>query len=304
VPNAIDAPVWTCRLRLPPTTECVDWRMSRVYSIRACQGRIRGTSSFTTGFLCSSDNFISVAGEAPAITVTVPRDPGRRAGFRSCGGFAMLTDLVCSACGSTFRAQTYPSRPRKYCSRECEHRAHAQRPPALSEDERFWSKVDKTGDCWAWTGAKTRGYGAFQRSKARGTVIASRMAYELMIGPVPDGMIVCHRCDNPACVRPDHLFLGTDADNARDKLAKGREGHGGAAGDANGSRLHPEALVRGEAHPSARLTWLEVNEIRQRFAAGSVRKADLAREYGVSQGTIGSVLSGKTWTWTRVESAT
>lgn len=88
--------------------------------------------------------------------------------------------------------------------------------------DRFWAKVDISGDCWLWSGAiyAESGYGrlSFQR-KALG---AHRVAWQLVNGPIPDGMLVCHRCDNPPCVRADHLFLGTQSDNIADMWAKGR----------------------------------------------------------------------------------
>src|SRR5262245_12418777 len=101
-------------------------------------------------------------------------------------------------------------------------------PAIASEDtmndkdtRRFWSKVDKTGICWLWRGARNRqAYGMFhlQGEMRR----AHRVAYELTYGAIPDGLFVCHTCDTPACVRPDHLWLGTARDNAQDCKAKGR----------------------------------------------------------------------------------
>src|SRR5262245_56294238 len=89
-----------------------------------------------------------------------------------------------------------------------------------SVKRRFWSKVQKTETCWLWTGAKTRGYGAINIDHH--AVLAHRVSYELHIGPIPDGLYVLHRCDVHACVRPDHLFLGTHLDNIQDMVLKKR----------------------------------------------------------------------------------
>ena len=118
--------------------------------------------------------------------------------------------------------------------------------------ERFWSKVEKTKDgCSLWTGAvSNNGYGAAY-VPGRGMDKAHRVAWELTSGPIPKGLLVCHRCDvkHPVgdtsyrrCIEPEHLFLGTARDNTQDMYAKGRA----AVGDRNGSRLHPERLPHGE----------------------------------------------------------
>lgn len=88
--------------------------------------------------------------------------------------------------------------------------------------DRFWSKVDRSGDCWTWTASRTRhGYGRIGLGHDR-VETAHRVSWMLANGPIPEGVFVCHRCDNPPCVRPDHLFLGTALDNIRDMIAKGR----------------------------------------------------------------------------------
>lgn len=91
----------------------------------------------------------------------------------------------------------------------------------MTTTERFWSKVDRTGDCWTWTGTrKEGGYGQFHYGGK--TTKAHRVAWILTSGAIPDGMCVLHHCDNPPCVRPEHLFLGTLSDNMQDCAAKGR----------------------------------------------------------------------------------
>lgn len=89
--------------------------------------------------------------------------------------------------------------------------------------ESFWSRVKKTEECWLWTGSKTSsGYGLHCTKHKGGKKIASRAIWESVNGPIPAGLLVCHRCDNPPCVRPDHLFIGTQSDNMRDASEKGR----------------------------------------------------------------------------------
>jgi hypothetical protein len=101
--------------------------------------------------------------------------------------------------------------------------------PVRPLEDRFWEKVDKSGDCWLWTGARDQhGYGSLSvahegRERRRSVPVkASRVSWQIHNGPIPAGMWVLHRCDNPPCVRPDHLFLGTQLDNMRDASAKGR----------------------------------------------------------------------------------
>lgn len=95
----------------------------------------------------------------------------------------------------------------------------------MSLTERFWAKVERSEGCWIWTGARNRrGYGKIRRD-ARTFVSAHRLSYEMANGSVPDGLFVCHHCDNPSCVRPDHLFTGTVGDNNRDTIRKGRRPH-------------------------------------------------------------------------------
>lgn len=134
---------------------------------------------------------------------------------------------------------------------------------------RFWSKVDVgfPAECWPWRAQiNENGYGVFQGGKAH------RTAFQILKGPIPDGEVVCHRCDNPVCCNPDHLFAGTQLDNVRDMIAKGR---------------NRNAL--GERHHRAKLTDKQVAEIRASDATG----AQLAKLYGVAQSTISGIRSRK-----------
>lgn len=95
-------------------------------------------------------------------------------------------------------------------------------PTPTDSVTRFWRHVEKTDGCWLWVGGRANGgYGRFGALPDR-IVYAHRFSYELHKGPIPDGMFVCHSCDNPSCVRPDHLFAGHNVDNVRDMVAKGR----------------------------------------------------------------------------------
>jgi hypothetical protein len=198
---------------------------------------------------------------------------------------------VCMHCGGSFTVPRshLTRRPSLYCSHAC----HAEADHLAAEArvaERFWSRVGKSDECWIYKGFLDKdGYGGFW---AHGRNLkAHRIAWNLTNGPIPDGLRVCHRCDNPSCVRPDHLFLGTDADNVRDRQAKGRS----ARGDRSGPRLHPDRLKRGEDNKAAKLTWEAVRDIRRRHAAGGVTMTALANEYGVSQIAVSNVVRGIVW---------
>lgn len=144
--------------------------------------------------------------------------------------------------------------------------------------ERFWSHVRIGEGCWEWLGKRNpRGYGRVRISGRE--QLAHRIAWQLTHGKIPPGKVVLHVCDHPWCVRPDHLRLGTQAENVRDMFRKGRN-----------------VNVRGERHPAAKLTQEQVMSIRMRCANGEGRRK-IAREYGVSSTNVRHILKGRIWAW-------
>ncbi len=153
-------------------------------------------------------------------------------------------------------------------------------------EDRFWAKVQKGDGCWEWTGARKRQtrypYGLVWDGSR--WLRAHRVAYELTHGPIPHGLNVCHHCDNPPCVRPDHLFVGTQADNLADARRKGHHFSPFRGRNQTGS-----------ANGYARLTEADIPIIRT-LAAEGMRQKDIAARFGVHRATVSYALSGKTWT--------
>lgn len=144
---------------------------------------------------------------------------------------------------------------------------------------KFWDKVDKSGNCWLWMGYRRYdGYGQFRfEGQMRGT---HRLVWREANGDIPKGMQVCHTCDNPPCVNLKHLWLGTCRDNQLDARSKGR------------SRTNPK---RGETHGMSKLTWAAVKEIRETYNPPWVTRKYLAAKFGVARTTIERARAGQSW---------
>lgn len=137
--------------------------------------------------------------------------------------------------------------------------------------------------CWDWAAARRHGYGCLGAPGNAGTVQAHRASYEVHVGPIPDGLFVMHTCDNPPCVNPDHLRLGTPRDNMADMIAKGRDNFLG--------------LVVGRSGGRPKLTADAVGEIR-RLAESGVPRSDLVNRFGISKSQVGKIVSSSQWTST------
>ncbi len=169
-----------------------------------------------------------------------------------------------------------------------EHRRLIEEWKSQSVKRRFWAKVRKTPGCWLWKAGQTvNGYGKYSPSRLK-TVMAHRFSYEMAFGEIPDGKLVCHHCDTPLCVNPEHLFVGTSADNMQDKVSKGRQ----AKGETISSR---QPSVKGAANANSRLTKEKVDEIRALYASGSESYETLAQRFAVTRGMIAHIIKRRNW---------
>lgn len=145
-------------------------------------------------------------------------------------------------------------------------------------NDRFWSKVNKntTTGCWEWTAStQWNGYGQFRSPKGN-TVKAHRYSYELENGPINKNMSVLHVCDNPKCVNPSHLFLGTQQDNIKDKVNKNRQ-------------------LRGEASPTSVLISDQVIKIRNLWDSGNYTQSAISKLFGISNQHVSDIVNRKRW---------
>ena len=162
-------------------------------------------------------------------------------------------------------------------------------------ENRFWAKVNKNGsiplhcselgNCWVWTAAKSNGYGVFGRGrKEEGQTVAHRMSWELHYGPIPLSFNVLHKCDNPSCIRPDHLFIGTQKDNLKDCAQKKR----------TASQKYPE-LRQGKGN--VKLSEKDVKTIRESYKSGGFTVVGLGKTFGVYHSQICRIINRKSWKW-------
>lgn len=183
-----------------------------------------------------------------------------------------LKGVTCSGCGAWFAGTGA-------------HATHCKWSTTCTYEMRFWGKVNKTDGCWLWTGFLNHdGYGRVgPRPGIDNGGRAHRRAWELTKGPIPKGAEVMHICDTPACVRPDHLRLGSHGENMADMRAKGR-------------------MAVGERYPNAKLTESMVREIRAEYTYSKAGRRttksnanELAARYGVGRSTIVGVAMGRIW---------
>jgi len=165
-------------------------------------------------------------------------------------------------------------------------------PFGAKNDERFdfYVEPEPMSGCHLWTGNSTKwGHGYFSFRKEDGlfrNVIAHRYAYSRAVGAIPENKIICHKCNNAACVNPDHLYAGTPKQNTHDAMRAGTH------------RSVRRDLLDSERNGRAKLTWATVAEMRQEFAAGGKTKTELAKKYGVSLTAAKLAINGETWSAT------
>lgn len=191
----------------------------------------------------------------------------------------MKTEFKCRVCGAT--SWVYPSvaRKRKTCGRRGCHsewrRQHRVRQSGDMRDRLMAKVVVTPSGCWEWQGSKDKhGYGVMVTGKS--PFRAHRVSYVLHKGPLPPEAVVCHNCDNPGCVNPDHLYSGTHKTNGEDRVSRSRS-------------------ARGERNGRAKLTEREVVIIRRRAANGKITRRKLAEDFGVSQTLIFHIIHRTVW---------
>jgi hypothetical protein len=190
----------------------------------------------------------------------------------------------CSYCG-----KEYGGTGKSFCSNHCAQKARVR--TSKPTEERFWSHVEKKelDECWEWQARKNMwGYGVFHIGLQ--TKLAHRVRWEIDYGEIPTGMCILHKCDNPACVNPSHLWIGTHKDNSDDKMAKGRESH-----KSTPKKPESKVYMRGSRQGSSKLKEENVIAIRIFYQLGSTL-SELAKMYNISKSVICNIVHRKSWT--------
>jgi hypothetical protein len=150
-------------------------------------------------------------------------------------------------------------------------------PPLISIEQKLLRYAVSENGCWNWVATKDRdGYGLLTHHRGK-QIRAHRASYEFHVAKIPVGLLVCHSCDNPSCINPNHLFVGTSKENTRDMLDKNRR-----------------PVLRGERHPNAKLTNDQVTQIKQLRSENRLLK-DIANQFNISFQTVSSITKGTTW---------
>jgi HNH endonuclease len=200
---------------------------------------------------------------------------------KKCYHFSILEpriSKICIYCNKEFIALPRQVRlnKAKYCSENCYNLYRSKH--ASTFEEVFLKNTlipENKNDCWVYKGNKLHGYGRIRAGNK--TILAHRFSYEYYKNKIPNEMCVLHKCDRPSCVNPQHLFLGTQADNVYDMVSKNRQN-----------------TARGEKHIHARLTVDQVREIKLKLKNG-IRASELAREFNICGTAISKIKLGRTW---------
>lgn len=190
-----------------------------------------------------------------------------------------MATCICKHCGKSYTVNNYKRNSSNYCSLGCKYIGSC-----LPVDKRFWERVDRNGPiqphmntpCWQWTGTmESKGYGTM---RVRGRPMKAHRLSLQIHGINPGNMFVCHHCDNPACVNPDHLYLGSGMDNVKDMISRGRK-----------------RVTHGTDSSVAKLTDDTVREIRELYATGKYSQSAIAEKYNVCQSLVSGIVRGRRW---------